>query len=60
MASTYRFLERLGHVMGAIVVGGLLTHQGDQQAFYLLAGFFALAALWLLLFDRHPVREVTR
>ncbi|KLI67825.1 major facilitator transporter [Vibrio vulnificus CladeA-yb158] len=60
VASTYRFLERLGHVMGAIVAGGLLTHLGDQQAFYLLAGFFALAALCLLLFDRHPVREVTR
>lgn len=52
VASTYRFLERLGHVLGSVVVGVLLTHLGTEYAFLSLSVFFILAGLLMWLFDR--------
>lgn len=52
VATTYRFLERLGHVFGAIVVGQLLMLVGNSATFWVLSGFFFVASLSLWLFDR--------
>ncbi|WP_010446933.1 MFS transporter [Vibrio rotiferianus] len=57
VASTYRFLERLGHVLGSIVVGALLTHLGTDYAFFALSAFFTLAGLLMWLFDRGAQKE---
>jgi len=50
VAATYRFLERFGHVAGAVVVGQLLTLLGNQHAFWVIGLFFVLASglMWLL------------
>lgn len=58
VASTYRFLERLGHVMGSVVVGQLIASFGNQSAFWGLAGFFAFAGVTMWLFDRPAKQEV--
>lgn len=52
VATTYRFLERLGHVMGAIIVGQLLVLLGEKSAFWVLSLFFVVAAAVMWLFDR--------
>ncbi|WP_435248458.1 MFS transporter [Vibrio sp. nBUS_14] len=57
VASTYRFLERLGHVLGSVVVGALLTHLGTDYAFFALSAFFILASLMMWLFDRGAQKE---
>ncbi|SBS61424.1 MFS transporter [Vibrio atlanticus] len=57
VASTYRFLERLGHVLGAIVVGALLTHLGHSWAFFTLSIFFGFAGATMWLLDRTPSME---
>jgi predicted MFS family arabinose efflux permease len=57
VASTYRFLERLGHVLGSVVVGALLTHLGTDYAFFALSAFFTLAGLLMWLFDRGAQKE---
>lgn len=59
VASTYRFLERIGHVAGAIVVGALLAQFGQLSAFWSLAAFFALAGLLMWCADRTPTQEAT-
>ncbi|MBF4437301.1 MFS transporter, partial [Vibrio anguillarum] len=58
VASTYRFLERLGHVLGSVVVSTLLTHLGTDYAFFALSAFFTLAGLLMWLFDRAVQKEV--
>ncbi|MCC4790748.1 MFS transporter [Vibrio splendidus] len=57
VASTYRFLERLGHVLGSIVVGALLTHLGHSWAFFTLSIFFGFAGATMWLLDRTPSME---
>ncbi|MCG9727387.1 MFS transporter [Vibrio brasiliensis] len=57
VASTYRFLERLGHVLGSIVVGALLTHLGHTWAFFTLSIFFGFAGATMWLLDRTPSME---
>lgn len=60
IASTYRFLERFGHVLGALVVAALFQIFGQSMAFYLMAGFFVLSLL-VVLFVRgkgKPAQEV--
>ncbi|WP_414933150.1 MFS transporter [Vibrio europaeus] len=57
VASTYRFLERLGHVLGSIVVGALLTHLGHTWAFFILSIFFGFAGATMWLLDRTPSME---
>ncbi|MCV5746601.1 hypothetical protein OFN42_40965, partial [Escherichia coli] len=57
VASTYRFLERLGHVLGSVVVGAVLTHLGTDYAFFALSAFFTLAGLLMWLFDRGAQEE---
>lgn len=52
VATTYRFLERLGHVLGAIVVGQLLMLVGNSATFWVLSVFFLVASGSLWLFDR--------
>ncbi|UTM57051.1 MFS transporter [Photobacterium sp. CCB-ST2H9] len=59
VASTYRFLERIGHVAGAVVVGALLAQFGQLAAFWSLAAFFALAGLLMWGADRTPTQEAT-
>ncbi|GLQ75896.1 MFS transporter [Vibrio penaeicida] len=57
VASTYRFLERLGHVLGSIVVGILLTRLGNEYAFFALSAFFTAAGFLMWIFDREPKQE---
>ncbi|OEE66110.1 MFS transporter [Enterovibrio norvegicus FF-33] len=62
-AATYRFLERIGHVTGAMLIGFLLNSFSVSQSFTLLAGFFVLAGLIFFLTgakgtDKQPVSEV--
>ncbi|MDC5870437.1 MFS transporter [Vibrio europaeus] len=57
VASTYRFLERLGHVLGSIVVGALLTHLGHTWAFFTLSIFFGFAGATMWLLDRTSSME---
>ncbi|PMM29158.1 MFS transporter [Vibrio lentus] len=57
VASTYRFLERLGHVLGSVVVSALLAHLGTDYAFFALSAFFTLAGLLMWLFDHGAQKE---
>lgn len=59
VATTYRFLERLGHVLGAIVVGQLLMLVGNSATFWVLSGFFLVASGSLWLFDRPSKQGVS-
>lgn len=60
IASTYRFLERLGHVLGAIVVAMLINMLGAEMAFYALAGFFVIATLVMYIWEKDANVEVTQ
>ncbi|CZF78282.1 putative MFS family transporter protein [Grimontia celer] len=57
-AATYRFLERFGHVSGAILVGGLFAVVGIQSTFIALAIFFVVAALLTHFLDSEKLMEV--
>ncbi|WP_087024156.1 MFS transporter [Thaumasiovibrio subtropicus] len=57
VAATYRFLERIGHVLGAIVVGSLLTLTGNADAFWILGAFFVAAAIGMYLFEGKTQQE---
>ncbi|MGF1870788.1 MFS transporter [Photobacterium indicum] len=59
VATTYRFLERLGHVLGAIVVGQLLMLVGNSATFWVLSVFFLVASGSLWLFDRPSKQGVS-
>ncbi|MDO6496743.1 MFS transporter [Photobacterium sanguinicancri] len=52
VAVTYRFLERLGHVSGAIIVGQLLFWLDVKEALLTIAAFFVIASVIFMLFDR--------
>ena len=56
IASTYRFLERIGHVAGAIIVAQLLLWLGAEQAMLVMAGLFMLASFLFTLFDKSTVK----
>ncbi|SON52175.1 MFS transporter [Vibrio tapetis] len=58
VAATYRFLERFGHVAGAIVVGQLLASLGHLYAFWAIGVFFIFASVLMLLLDRQKASEV--
>jgi len=58
VAATYRFLERIGHVLGAVIVGQLLASYGQQDAFWLLGAFFGLAGIVMWFSDRSVNKEV--
>jgi len=58
IASTYRFLERIGHVLGAVVVAVLVSTFGSEQAFYILALFFALATVVVFIWEKDHKGEV--
>ncbi|MEZ9524575.1 MFS transporter [Enterovibrio norvegicus] len=62
-AATYRFLERIGHVTGAMLIGVLITSFSVSLSFTLLAAFFVLAGLVFFLTsttnaDRQAMNEV--
>ncbi|PST92822.1 MFS transporter [Photobacterium jeanii] len=57
VAATYRFLERLGHVSGAIIVGQLLQWFPVEQALMAVAVFFVIAAVSFMVFDRQHALE---
>ncbi|MGR5078027.1 MFS transporter [Photobacterium swingsii] len=57
VAATYRFLERLGHVSGAIIIGQLLFWFSIEQALLIVACFFAIAAISFMAFDRQQQQE---
>ncbi|MGF1767672.1 MFS transporter [Enterovibrio makurazakiensis] len=62
-AATYRFLERVGHVTGAMLIGVLITSFSISLSFTLLAGFFVLAGIVFFLTgstraDREAMSEV--
>lgn len=57
VAATYRFLERIGHVLGAVVVGQLLTLYGQKNTFWLLGVFFCFAGIVMWLSDRSVKKE---
>jgi len=56
IAATYRFIERVGHVSGAIIVGQMLLWFGAEQAMLVLAGFFVVVCILFAVFDRHVTK----
>lgn len=56
VSSTYRFIERLGHVLGALVVGLLLGYLSPLLTFLILGIFFVLCGvfMWILHQDVAP------
>ncbi|WP_028862167.1 MFS transporter [Psychromonas aquimarina] len=58
VAATYRFLERIGHVSGAIIVAHLLLWFDAQEAMLVLAAFFISASVLFTVFDKQPLKEV--
>jgi predicted MFS family arabinose efflux permease len=58
VATTYRFLERFGHVFGSVIVGQLMIWFGAEQAMFVLAAFFILACFLFALFDKNSTKEV--
>ncbi|WP_249185454.1 MFS transporter [Moritella sp. 5] len=58
IAATYRFLERLGHVSGPLIVGPLLYRFGVDYTLIILAIFFVVIAVLFSLFDRQTPKVV--
>jgi len=57
IAATYRFIERLGHVSGSIIVAQMLMWFGTEIAMLVLAGFFVGAFVLFSVFE-HQGRKV--
>ena len=58
IAATYRFLERLGHVSGPLVVGQLLFWVGVDDTLITLAILFVVIAVLFSVFDRQTSKAV--
>ncbi|MDD1783973.1 MFS transporter [Enterovibrio sp. ZSDZ35] len=56
-ASTYRFLERFGHISGAILVGVFIRYFGIEMGFFLLAAAFSIFGLLMYLLDGEKLAE---
>ncbi|KXF83495.1 MFS transporter [Enterovibrio coralii] len=57
-AATYRFLERFGHVSGAILVGFFISFFGIETGFFMLAACLACFGTLMFLLDGEKLAEV--